>query len=371
MSYTVSAVCGSRPLRDFLGLPRAVYGEDPHWVPPVISTVRRTLDVNKNPYFRKASLKLFLCRKDKTPVARLAVVINRLEEKIFGLRSALFGYFEAMNDAEAVLHLFEEAERYCRLQGAQVLEGPFSPNHYSELGLQLDSFGAPPSFFQPYNPAYYPSLLEKAGYRLSRRFQTMKNDHIREYIRARYGLPPEPAGRHGYSVRSLSLKDLGEELERIREVNNDAFASNWHFLPLSREEYTFSSKYLSLVTRPDLIKIVEHRGRPVAVLHCVFDINPLLKKLKGRVGPVKYLKFLRARRKIKKLILFTVSIKKAYQHTQVYHLLLAAFCRMIPEFETLETTWLSPENIPALRAAESLGMKPDKHFAIYEKRIVP
>ena len=371
MSYKVQEVASSRQFKDFLRLPRAVYREDRQWVEPLAAEVRRTLDADKNPYFREASLKLFLCSKDDAPVARLSIVINRIHERTFGLRSAFFGYFEALDDEDAVRYLLEEAEKYCRSKAVQVVEGPFSPNHYSELGFQLDSFGAPPSFFQPYNPPHYPRFLEKAGYRLGHRFQTMKNSHIREYLMVRYGHLSEAAEQDGYSVRSIDLKDLRAELERIREVNNDAFASNWHFLPLSREEYIFSSKYLSLVTRPDLIKIVEHQGRPVAVLHCVLDINPLLKKLKGRAGPVKYLNFLRARRKVKNLIIFTVAIKKAYQHTRVFHLLLAGFCRMGQEFETLESTWLSPENLPALRSAENMGMKPDKHFGVYEKRIAP
>lgn len=369
MSTLVTVVKNSRQLKDFLRLPHLIYRDDPNWVAPVASEVRRTLNVNKNPYFREATLRLFIASRERLPVARLAIVINELHEKKFGVRSAFFGYFETMNDEEAARSLFAEAEKYCISRGARLLEGPFSPNHYSELGLQLDSFGAPPSFFQPYNPPYYRQLLETLGFRPSARFWTMKNSHIRDYVRRRYGLSRKPCGRNGYSVRSLSPTDLETELERFREVNNDAFDSNWHFLPLSQAEYAFASKYMKLVTRPDLIKIVEHKGRPVAVLHCVLDINPLLKNLNGQVGPIKWVKFMMARRTTKKLIIYSVAIKKAYQHTRVSYLLLEALCEMVQDFDVLETTWLSSENIPAVKAAESLGMRPNKHFAIYEKGI--
>ncbi len=66
-------------------------------------------------------------------------------------------------------------------------------------------------------------------------------------------------------------------------------------------------------------------------------------------------------------IIFTVAIRKEYQHSRVYDLLLQAFRRLASSYRSAETTWLSPDNLPALRAAESLGMVPDKHFAIYEK----
>jgi hypothetical protein len=367
MSYSVHAVTDARRLRDFLRLPFALYRDDPAWVAPVISEVKRTLDMKRNPYFAQASLRLYICYKDETPAARLAVVINKLHQKTFGVRSAFFGFFESANDGEAVNGLVQETERYCRAQGAQVLEGPFNPNHYSEVGLKIDRFGTAPVFFEPYNPSYYAALLEKAGFRVSAVFQSMRNDDIRNYLLGRFGGPAAQAAKNGYTVRSFSLADKERDLERIREVNNDAFAGNWHFLPLTKEEYTFSAKYLSLVTRPDLIKIVEHDGRPAAVLHCVLDINPLLKRLNGKVGPVKVLRFQRDRRRIKNLIIYSVAIKKAYQHSRVYHLLLKEFCRMARDFETAETTWVSPQNVPSVRAAESLGMTPDKHFAIYEK----
>jgi hypothetical protein len=367
MSYTVTEVSNSRQLKDFLRLPFLIYRHDPNWVAPITSEVRRTLDAKLNPYFANASLKLFVCYKAKTAFSRLAIIINRLHQEKFGVRRAFFGFFESMNDFEAAKFLFDEAERYCRRQGVKVLEGPFNPSHYSELGLQLDQFEAPPTFFQTYNPPYYNILLERVGFQISVRFQTMKNENLRDYILQRYGIQQGPLNRNGYIVRSFSMGDFKRELERIREVNNDAFSSNWHFLPLSKEEYLFSAKYLNLVTRPELIKIVEHEGQPVGVLHCVLDINPLLKRLEGRVGPIRYLRFLWARRKIRKLIIYTVAIKKAYQHTRVYELLLRAFCQMALKFETSETTWLSAESAPAVKAAESIGMKPDKQFAIYEK----
>jgi hypothetical protein len=369
MSLTVAAVSDPRRLRDFLMLPFEIYRRDPNWVAPVVSEVRRTLDPKRNPYFAEASLQLFVCYRDKTPAARLALVINRNHEKEFGVRAAFFGFFEAKPDTSAVSALFGTAEKYGRGQGVQVIEGPFNPNHYSELGLQLDGFGTAPSFFQPHNPGYYRDFLELAGFRLSHHFQTMRNDDIGGTIRRRFGSLPEPAAVDGYVVRSLDTQDLVRELERIREVNNDAFAGNWHFLPLSREEYLFSAKYMNLVTRPDLVKIVEHSREPVAVLHCVLDINPLLKRLRGRVGPLKYLRFLRDRQRIRTLIIYTVAIRPAHRHTRVYQLLQQAFCRMARGFDVLEATWVSPDNIPALRAAESLELRPDKRFGIFEKRL--
>jgi len=371
MMYSAAPVSDRKRLDEFLRLPFAIYRGDPLWVPPVIAEVRRTLDPERNPYFANATLRLFVGYRNGTPVARTAIVINSAHHLAFGVRSAFFGFFESANDEAAVRRLFDEAETYCRARGVELLEGPFNPHHYSELGLQIDGFGTAPAFFQPYNPSYYCDLLEKAGFRLSARFQTMKNDDIGNYLNRRFGALAAGPGRNGYTIRSFSLKDRAGDLERIREVNNDAFAANWHFLPLGPEEYAFSAKHMGLVTRPDLIKIVEHRGRPVGVLHCVLDVNPLLRRWKGVPGPVKLIRFLRGRRAVKTIILFTVGIKKEYRLSAVSHLLLAGFRRMAQTFERAETTWLATDNRPALKAAESLGMRPDKHFGIYAKELGP
>ncbi len=371
MTIAVRPAVTARVQRDFFRLPFRLYRGDPFWVPPVTSEVRRVLDSARNPYFAEASLRLLVGYADGAPAARLAVVINKRHERQFGVRAAFFGFFESIDDERVAGALFEETEKEARADGAEVLEGPFNPHPYSEVGLQVDGFGASPRFFQPYNPPFYPRLVEAAGFRTEAVFQTMTNDAIGPGPNERGGVARAAGRAGGYVVRGLSLRDLEGDLERIREVNNEAFAGQWHFLPLSREEYAFSARHLKLVTRPDLVKIVEHRGRPVAVLHCVLDINPLLKRLGGRVGPIKYLRFLAGRGKIRRLIVFTVAVKAAYRHTRVFALLMEEFRRMSARFEAAETTWVSPDNPSAWRAAESLGMVPGKHFAVYAKRIRP
>jgi hypothetical protein len=369
MRYRVVSVSKARQMKDFLRLPFHVYGGDLNWVPPFSSEVRRVLDVRRNPYFANAQLRLFVCYREDAVAARVAIIINRLHREKFGENTAFFGFFESTNDMDAVRHLFDAAEGYSRSRGVEFLEGPFNPNHYSEVGMQIDQFGTPPTFFQPYNPSYYNDLLKKIGFRVSVTFHTRKNGNIRQYVQERYGTKALPSQMGNYSIRSFSKKDFKAELKRFREINNDAFSSNWHFLPLSQKEYLFSAKYLSLVTSPDLIKIVEYKGNPVGIVHCVLDINPALRKLRGKAGPLKLIGFLRDRRKIRKLIIFSVGIKKAYQHGRTYLLLFNSFSQMCMKYDELETTWMSVDNSPAVKAAEYFGLKPDKHFVIYKKKL--
>ena len=365
MSYSVKNVCNRRMMRDFLDLPERVYRDDPNFVPPLKAEVRRTLNCGKNPYFKGAELQLFVCYADGVPVARTAIVINPRHEQRFGVRAAFFGFFESVNDPAAVKALFAAAVHFCRTQGATLLEGPFNPNHSSELGLLLDHFDRPPVFFQAYNPPYYARLLEELGFHVSASLFTARNERIAEFVDAHFDLQAPLRFPEGYTLRHPDMSRLSEEIEKIRLIFNDAFASNWHVLPASKEEYDFSAKFINLITDPGLISIIEHHGEPVAVVMFVLDVNPLIRQFHGRRGPLKLLKFLRGRRRIRTVILYAGGIRKRYQHTRVYPLLSDACARIARRFDCLEGTWISEGNMLARRSAERLGMKPDKHFAIY------
>jgi len=331
--------------------------------------VGRTLDIRKNPYFARASRELFVCYKNKYAVGRTAVFINPCYHSSDSNRLALFGYYECIHDSEAAGYLFQAMEDYCRKQNITLLEGPFNPNHYSEIGFKIDSFNTSPVYFQAYNPDYYNSLLKEHGFTIYKTLHTRRNDTIAEYVRNRYGEKFASAGTNRFTVRTLRMNNLTDELERVREVFNDAFSGNWRFLPVSREEYHFAAKHLRYVTFPELIVIVEDRGVPVGVLQCVLDINPLLKQLNGTIGPAKYIKYIRGMKKIDTLIIYAVGIKKAYKGTAVFDCLVRALAGMVLNFKKLETTWMSDDNLPALAASRKFGLVPDKHFAMYQKAI--
>jgi hypothetical protein len=369
MLYRVEKARNRSSLRDFIELPFLIYRNDPNWVPPLRSEVRRVLDERKNPYFANASLELFICYWDDFPVARAAVVINKRHQQKFGIKAAFFGFFESRNDTTAVRHLFAETEKYCHAQGVEVIEGPFNPNHYSELGIQISNYGTPPSFFQTYNPEYYRTLLEDAGFKISKTIFTSKNDQIKEFIRQKKYAQLQLQNGKYFTVRAFRMNAFKEDMEKVREVFNDAFDSNWHFLNVSKEEYEFSTKFLRYVTKPDLLKIVECNGEPAGVLMCIPEINPLIKDLRGRIGPLKAIRFFSNKKYIHRLVVYAVGFKKRHMRTEAYKLLYNEMIKMAEGYDSFETTWMSPDNLPAVKSAERFGMTPDKYFAIYTKKV--
>ena len=369
MHYEVRAVGSGSGLRDFLRLPFAIYRGNPHWVPPMLAEVRRTLDTGKNPYFADASLDMFVCYGDGVPCARAALVVSGAHCRKFNVRTGFFGFFESVDETACSQKLFAEIERRALERGVDTLEGPFNPNHYSELGLLADHYDEDQGFFEPYNPPYYHNLLRNSGFEAGETLFTGRREAIREFMHERYGPPPGEEAAGEYAVRCFNLSRMNGDLEEVRGVFNDAFESNWHFIAATAAEHEFAAKYLRMITEPGLVTIVEHRGKPVGVLMCVLDVNPALRRMSGTAGPLKYFRFLRDRKTLRTLVVYAVGIRQAYQGTRVFTLLLASMRRMEERFDTLTCTWMHPANTLSVATAARVGLEEHKHLLIYRKRL--
>jgi hypothetical protein len=369
MSYSIRTISDKRGRKDFLELPYKIYRDDPRWVPPLRSETIRILDPLKNPFFFKSTLQKFVGYKDEIPVSRGVAIINRGHWKKFGQNTAFFGFFESIDDPEACFRLFDAMENFCRNEGAEFLEGPFNPNYYSELGLLTENFNDSPVFFETYNPEYYPGLIEGYGFEVINRFHTRINKDVLSFIRQNKRSVVAVKKESPFTLRKFNLLDKKADLERIREVYNDAFSGNWHFLPVSREEYFFTSRYLSFATRPELVVIVEHGDEPVGVLQCMFNINTTLKSLRGKVRLFDLPKWSMMRKSIREIVIYAIGIKKAYRNSAVFQLLANHMYKIAERYPVVYTSWMSEDNMESVRASAILGLKPYKWFTVYGKSL--
>ena len=370
MTVEVSRVESRAARRDFLALPDSIYRGDLRYAPSLTRTVSETLDPRRNPYFAHASLDLLVAREGRRPLARTTVVVDRRQTTPSGALRAFFGFFECAVDDPAVAGaLLGEACRVARARGAEVVEGPFNPNPCSDLGLRTNRFDAVPTFFQPYNPPWYPALLEAAGFSVSARMFTARNDRVREWMAVHYGDDRVLRERGDWVVRPLDPRRMAEDLERVRVVMNEAFASNWRYRPVTSEEARWAAKDLRAVSDPSLVQLVERRGEAVAALICVLDVNPVLRILGPRPGPIAFLRALRAKRRIRRVVVHSVGVLPAYRRSRAFALVFGAVCRIASRFDAVETTWMPPGDVAASQAAARLGLERDVEISIYERRL--
>ena len=151
----------------FVELPRAIYADDPLWIPEEDAGLQHAFSVG-NPWFESGTA-VTMCIPGR---ARLAV-FRQQGRVIEGRQAAWFGFFESTADPGAAAVLLAEAGGWARAQGAEVLYGPIDFDTYGKYRLRTSAEpGGMPFPGEPYNPPYYDELLRRAGFGVAREYVT-------------------------------------------------------------------------------------------------------------------------------------------------------------------------------------------------------
>ncbi|MDH3640335.1 MAG: hypothetical protein OES09_18000 [Gammaproteobacteria bacterium] len=148
--------------REFIALPWRIYRGMPHWVPPLRVAVRRTLDVDQNPFFQHANLLPLLALEDGRTVGRLAGIIDSAHNHFHNERT---GFFESEDRQDLCAALLDRISDWSAERGMTRLRGPHNPSTNHECGLLIEGFDKDPRIMMTYNPPYYPLLFEQYGLR--------------------------------------------------------------------------------------------------------------------------------------------------------------------------------------------------------------
>jgi len=166
VSLDIVSVDSSRDLRRFVDLPWQIYNaaDHPQWVPPLRIAVRDALDRKANPFYQTAERQLFLAMRNGAPVGRIAAIENRAHNEFHRDRVGFFGFFECRNDQEAANALFDAAEAWLGSRQLDTMRGPMNPSTNHECGMLVGGFDQHPMIMTTWNPPYYSTLTEQAGF---------------------------------------------------------------------------------------------------------------------------------------------------------------------------------------------------------------
>lgn len=371
MAVRIEQVEGKKDLEEFLKLPWRIYRGDPNWVPPLLRQERARFDPGKNPFFEHADVALFLARRDGEPVGRIASIINHAHNDFWKDRTGFFGFFEGP-DEEVAGRLFEEAGRWLRERGMEVMRGPAEFSSNETWGMLIEGFGRPPMVMMPYNPPYYPRLLESLGFRKAK-------DLYAFYIRADTPIPERVAKiarsaqeRTGIRVRPLRMKEFWEEVERVKVVYNSAWSRNWGFVPMTDEEFEHIAKEFKKIVEPELVLIAEtEEGEPVGYSMAIPDVNQVLRRINGRLDPISLVKVLWYSRRINEARLMTLGVREEFRRRGIETVF---YVRTLEAARKLgyvggELSWTLEDNHLINRAIETMGGRRYKTYRIFEKEI--
>lgn len=371
MGIDIRTVETKKDWKDFLKLPWTIYKNNEYWVPPLLSEVRETLDIMRNPFWQHAKREVFLALQEDLPVGRIVAVVDENHNNFHNEKTGFFGFFECVNNSEVASILWDEAKKWLKVNGMDIMRGPVSPSMNDENAFLLEGFDKPPTVMMPYTPPYYLEQAERYGFK--------KAKDLLSFIKyAKDGIPPRIEKminrikkRTNVKVRPFNMRNFERDVQFLKDIYNAAWEKNWGFVPMTDAEIDITGKKLKQFVEPELVLFAEMDGRPVAVSVTVPDINQVLKRLNGRLGPIEMLKFLLYKRKITGARSLIGGVMKEYRETGIiavlYYETEKANLRL--GYEWCELGWNLEDNELINRFDEAIGGKLYKRYRIYEVKI--
>jgi GNAT superfamily N-acetyltransferase len=363
-------VGGRSDLAAFVALPYELHRSLTGWTPLLRKDVRAVLDPAKNPFFDHAERELFLARRGRRVVGRIAAIHDRLHNETHGDRVGLFGFFESVDDPVVAGALFDAAAEWLRERRRDTLRGPLSPSINDEAGLLVDGFETPSVLMMPHNPRYYPALVEGAGFRKARDLLVFQGTgtelperlvEATDIVRKRYGV----------TCRPIDMKRFPEEVALIKRLFNVGWQRNWGAVPLTDREVDHLAAQLKPLVVPDLVAFAEHEGQPIGFGAAVPDFNAALRaNPSGRLFPG-ILKVLWASRRLTRLRVLLLGLLPEWHGRGVD----AVLYRHIWEngyargYRWAEAGWILEDNHAMINGLTRMGFEVYKTYRVYERPI--
>jgi GNAT superfamily N-acetyltransferase len=335
------------------------------------------LNRRKNPYFEHAEAEYFIAERDGEPVGRISVQVDERWDEFQGGSDAMFGFFETEDDSETARALLDAAAEWARARGRSRILGPMDFTTNDEVGILIEGYDLRPMILEPWHPPHYRELIEAHGFGKAMDVQMWELNlgELKEgerfdpsiHAAAAKGLRAE-----GIQIRNMRKREMADEVRRFMGVYNEAWGSNWGFVPITDAEAEFQAKNLKQVLDEDWAYIAEKDGEAIGAALTLPDINQVMAKLNGRLLPFGLLKFLLGRRRIDRLRVFALGVKHDYRHTGV------AAGLYLKHLETAqkpgaikggEMGWILETNEPMNRAMEGMGGRVVKRYRIFEKAL--
>ncbi len=343
----------------FIALPHRIYQGDANWVPWFHRGMRRIL-TRRHPYFAHSQGEFFVARRGGVR-ARILLLEPRRYNEYHGRRDARFFLFDAFDDREATTALFSFARQWARDRGLNRLVGPQGFSSFGGAGILVHGFDQRAMMtMMPYHKAYYPKLIEAAGFAKLRDFYSASIDGRTQTLPEAFSRAAAIARKRGtFTVaRPRTRRDLRRIAAGIGELYNASWEEHDDFTPLTRAEMDGLTGDLLLVSRADLVKVVYH-GDDIAGFVLAFpDVSKSLIRAKGRLTMRTLLDIRREKRRTRRYAINGLGILPRYRKSAVLPLLFteitgaltAAGLEHAEIVQIAETTDLMMSNLNRLNA---------------------
>lgn len=357
-------------LKPFVMLPFQLYRDDPNWVPPLIGQQLRSLCRASD-----GPRRFFLVYDGEQPVARVMAGINeRLNERL-GRKYGYLGLFESAQRPDYARSALDAACAYLKEEGMERVIGPAAVgmDEFSK-GLLVKGFDGPPVLFNPYNPSYYADYFEKCGFTKHRDYLAyfMRMDEFDQH--ALEEIVPRAKKRFGFRVEHVQLTKENEErvLRNVARILRESFPPEWEWNVPVYGDLVRQSKNLRRFYRSELAVMAYAGNRPIGLVFAVPDYNQVLKKMKGRILPIGWAKYMLNKGKIHGARCSMQFVVPEYQHKGVNTAMMYEAYQGAKQIgiQWVEGSTVDETSIPSITNTEKLASHLYRVYRQYEKSLM-
>jgi len=377
VKVTVRPVETKKDKKVFVEFAWEAYKGDAAWVPPLKDEVHGLITPGKNPWFEHARAQLWLAERGGRVVGRISAQVDDLVQEHMGKGIGQWGFFDAL-DGEAAAALIKTAEDWLREQGMTSALGPISLSIWDEPGLEIEGFDEPPTAMMGHHKPEYQPWIEAAGYEKAKDLLTYELD-ITHWEDPKIDRLIAMGERNPHiRIRMVDKSKFNEEARIILNLLNDAWSSNWGYVPLTEAEIAYAGKKLKPIIFNELVRIAEIDGEPVAFMLTIPDINELTADLNGELFPFNFIKLLWRLRKprTRRLRVPLMGVSKKLHQSR----LASQLAFMMIEYTRRDATtkygathgefgWILEDNKGMLSIAQLPGAEVNHRYRIYEKQL--
>jgi len=352
-------------LRKFIDLEFKLYKDDKDWVAPLKSDTKKMLFGKGNPLFENGEQAFFLVYKKRKPAGRILVGIDEKLNEARGFKQGFFSMFECIDDTKACSALLDASLSWIWEKGMERVIGPISPSNGDDRKGFLVMGGGSPVLLNAYTKKYYPKLVENYGF--------VKNDdhyayllHPENFDAKRHERAVEYAKRKGgFRVDKLNDKDIVGVAKAIKKILDNSVPDHWDYLAVPSLKAVID-EFKSLVQFYDghYCYIVRKGDEPIGFMVVLPDFNQVLRRMKGKILPFGWAKYLYFKRKITGARAIVQMVDRRYQNMGVnYAMYIEAYKDWTRTGHTfIEASCIDEENIQSRLGVERIG---GKHYRTY------
>jgi GNAT superfamily N-acetyltransferase len=362
----------TKDITKFIKFAWKIYKDDPNWVPPLMMDKKKLLNKDKNPFFKTSEMEMYMAYEDGEPVGRIAAIKNDTHNKIHNENIGFFGFFESINDQEVANALLDKAKEWLQSKGVNAMRGPANPSSNDEYGMLLEGFDDAPRIMMTYNPKYYLDLMDNYGIKKAKDLYAYRIDNEKLLKSEKLIRVAEIARKRSkVEIQQIDMKNFKNELERVKQVYNQAWAPNWGFIPMTEEEIDNLAKELKPIIEKSLVLFAEVDGKTIAFALVMLDYNELFKDFNGKLFPFNVLKLFTQRKKIKWARVLTLGIIPEYQKRGIDALLYYEIVKRAEKVGIVkgEASWILEDNEMMKRGAEVMNGEIYKKYRVYQQDI--